>query len=65
MIDAVTVTLIILTAALLRWSLLIDSDAAPGVREDEGFIGNKGFAPVKVRAASPHTARIRRPHNEP
>ena len=60
MIDAVTVTLIILTAALLRWSLLTDPDAAPGVREDEGSIGNMGLAPVKVRATNPHPARIRR-----
>ncbi len=60
MIDAVTVTLIILTVALLRRSLLTDPDAAPGVREEGRASGEKALVPVEVRAKSPHPARTNR-----
>lgn len=60
MIDAATVTLIILVAVLLRRPLLTDPDAAPGVREDEEEYGNKALVPVPVRG-TPHPSRIRRP----
>jgi len=60
MIDAVTVTLIILVAALLRRPLLTDPDAAGGVREDEGAYGSSALVPVPVRANSPHPARMGR-----
>ena len=56
MYDAITLTLIILTVALLRRSLLTDSDAAPGVRvdgEDDGFLT---LIPARV-ADRPHPAR--------
>jgi len=58
MIDAITVTLIILTVALLRRSLLTDPDADAGVREEEGDkYGIKALVPVPVKANSPHPAR--------
>jgi hypothetical protein len=60
MIDAVTVTLIILTVVLLRRSLLTDPDAAPGVREEGEAYGDKALVPVKVRANYPHPVRTRR-----
>ena len=60
MIDAVTVTLIILTVALLRWSLLTDPDADHGVREEGEAYGDKALVPVKVRANNPHPVRTRR-----
>lgn len=60
MIDAVTVTLIILVAVLLRRPLLTDPDADGGVRDDEGAIGTQAMVPVPVRANSPHPARTRR-----
>ncbi len=56
--EAVTVTLIILAAALLRRSLLTDPDASPGVRSDGR--DNDGFtalAPVTIKADSPHPAK--------
>lgn len=58
--DVVTVTLIILTTALLRWSLLTDSDAAPGVRiegEENGFTTQ---VLVSARAERPHPARTKK-----
>lgn len=60
MIDAVTVTLIILAAALLRRPLLTDPDATGGVREDEGAYGYTALVPAPVRANSPHPARMGR-----
>jgi len=57
MYDAVTVTLIILAAALLRWSLLSDPNARPGVRVDGEDDGLTTLVPARVRTDSPHPAR--------
>ncbi|NDV18063.1 hypothetical protein GO013_01355 [Pseudodesulfovibrio sp. JC047] len=58
MIDAITVTLIILTVALLRRSLLTDPDADTRVREEEKpENGIKALVPIPVMAKSPHPAR--------
>jgi|GEM_PF-2323940 len=54
--DAVTVTLIILIAALLRRSLLTDLDASAGVREEEENSGFPALIPVSVKAERPHPA---------
>jgi len=53
MIDAVTVTLIILTVALLRRSLLTDPDVAPDVREDGEEYGTMAPVPASSRAKAP------------
>ncbi|WP_272700997.1 hypothetical protein [Desulfovibrio sp. Fe33] len=60
MIDAVTVTLIILAVVLLRRPLLTDPDAAPGVREDGEPNGFEAKVPVPVRMTNPHPIRIKR-----
>ena len=60
MIDAVTVTLIILVAVLLRRPLLTDPDAAPGVREDGEDFGLTARVPVPVRTSTPHPVRVKR-----
>ncbi len=56
--EAITVTLIILIAVLLRRSLLTDTDATPGVlsvgEENDGFTT---LAPVVITAESPHPAK--------
>ena len=58
MIDAVTVTLSILVAVLLRRPLLTNPDVDQGVREvGEDFNGITALVPVPVRAKSPHPAR--------
>lgn len=60
MIDAVTVTLIILVVVLLRRPLLTDPDAAPGVREDGENFGDTALVPVPVRTTTPHPVRMKR-----
>ncbi|EGB15001.1 hypothetical protein DND132_1795 [Pseudodesulfovibrio mercurii] len=60
MIDAVTVTLIILVAVLLRRPLLTDPDADPGVREVEEDSGFTAGVPVPVRTTTPHPVRVKR-----
>lgn len=61
MIDAVTVTLIILAAVMLRRPLLTDPDADPGVREDGGEnFGLTARVPVSVRTTYPHPVRDKR-----
>lgn len=60
MIDAVTVTLIILVAVLLRRPLLTDPDADHGVREVGEDFGLTTKVPVPVRATTPHPARAKR-----
>ncbi|WFS62242.1 hypothetical protein LF599_16505 [Pseudodesulfovibrio thermohalotolerans] len=60
MIDAVTVTLIILAVVLLRRPLLTDPDAAPGVREDGEDNGFTARVPVPVRTTTPHPVWIKR-----
>ena len=63
MIDAVTVTLSILAAVLLRRPLLTNPDADGGVREVGEENGNTVLVPIPVRVKSPHptgTVRHRR-----
>ena len=55
--DAVTLTLIILTVAMLRWSLLTGPDAAPGVRSEGRDKGFKTLVPARIRTDSPHPVR--------
>lgn len=56
--DAAHFILIILTAALLRWSLLSFPDAPPGIRAGEGeMTGFMTPVPVVARVKSPHSAR--------
>ena len=55
--DAATITLIILTVALLRRSLLTSPDASPGIRAEERNSGIPAPAPVVVEADSPQPAR--------
>lgn len=58
--DAVTITLIILTVALLRRSLLTSPDATPGIRTGGGV--QSGIpAPVVVKADRPQSALRRHP----
>ena len=54
--DAATITLIILTLALLRGSLLTSPDAAPGIRDEEES-GITVRVPVIVEADRPQSAR--------
>jgi hypothetical protein len=54
--DAATITLIILTVALLRRSLL-SPDAAPGIRDEVGKPGITAPARVVVEADRPLSAR--------
>ena len=56
MYDALTVSLIILAAALLRRPLLTDPDASPGIRVDGEADGFTTLIPARV-AESPHPAR--------
>jgi hypothetical protein len=60
MIDAVTVTLIILAAVLLRRPLLTDPDADHGVREVGEDFGLTARVPVPVRTTTPHPVRVKR-----
>ncbi|MBI9080042.1 MAG: hypothetical protein JEY79_09925 [Pseudodesulfovibrio sp.] len=55
--DAVTIIFIILTTALLRWSLLSDPDVNHDVRVDERDDGFTTLVPARVRTDSPHHAR--------
>lgn len=58
--DAATITLIILTVALLRRSLLTDPDAHDGVRKGGGRKHGSKAIPVPVRTGSPQPARSKR-----
>jgi hypothetical protein len=59
--DAATITLILTTLALLRWSLLSPSDADSGIRGgEEGKHGSKILVPVVVRTARPHVVHRRK-----
>ena len=51
------ITLIILTVALLRRSLLTSPDAAPGIRAEERESGILAPVPVIVEADRPQSAR--------
>ncbi len=55
--DAVTITLIILAAALLRRSLLPSPDVAPGVRVGERASGKTALVPILIEADRPQSAR--------
>lgn len=62
--DAVIVTLCILTAALLRRSLLTDPDATPGVRSGGRKEGLPTLAPATVEVKRPPIARRAKPKRE-
>jgi len=59
--DAVIVTLIILTTALLRWSLLTNPDVSPDVWAGEEENGSTTLALVPVPVERPHSTRITKP----
>ncbi|CCH49684.1 conserved protein of unknown function [Pseudodesulfovibrio piezophilus C1TLV30] len=59
--DVVTVTLVILIAALLRRSLLTDPDASPGVRAGGIKSGDMTLAPIFVKTDNPQSSRRSEP----
>ena len=60
MIDAVTFTLSILVAVVLRRHLLTNPDADQGVREVGEKFGITALVPLPVRVNTPHPTRMAR-----